>query len=696
MINENSSVHDEQFGSNENPSKNTENKDQELNKENENSGIDSSEETSEKKDDNVKETTSDEVKSEDSGINPDENNKSGNKEEKDTSKDDDPVGPDKDTPEQETKEPDLKATDQENTSVKSIDYSKYSKKQLVDALEAILLTESVEAINDDVEKIKILFYKKYKSHLDEVKNNFLKEGGNIEDFKPADDNDEIKLKELLNKHQELRTEHNKRLEEEKTNNLVKKQEIIENIKDLVNRKESINKTFNEFRELQNQWRNIGLVPQQNLKDLWESYHLACEMFYDYIKINKDLRDLDLKKNLEAKITLCEKAEKLLLEPSVVNAFKTLQIFHDQWREIGPVPHDQKTELWERFKEITSKINKKHHQYFEQLKDSQKTNLQEKTILCEKVEEINTIEITTAKEWEEKSKEIIEIQRMWKTIGFAPKKDNNKIYNRFRTACDLFFNNKRAFFASNKEEQKNNLQIKTDLCVQAETLKDSKDWKETTEALINLQKRWKEVGPVPKKYSDQLWDRFRSACDTFFNNKEEFFSNIDSSYDENLKRKNDLITEIENYKFSDKTDDNFTNINEFQKRWSEIGFVPLKNKEEIQTRYREAINKLFDKLKIDEDEKYLLKFENKLNDILSKPNAGLKIRQEREKLIKRLTKIEGDLVVWENNVGFFAKSKGADSLIKDVKLKIENAKTSIELIQQKIRAIDELRETNNID
>jgi len=600
------------------------------------------------------------------------------------------------TADEKESEDESEKKDESEMQVEKPDYSEFNKEQLVKALEEFILADTIDNIHQNVDEIKILFYKKHKAELEATKNKFLQEGGNIEDFKPVPDPQEVKLKELLLKFRNQKADYNRKLEEDKKIHLELKYKVIEEIKDLANRKESINKTFQDFRELQQKWREIGLVPQQNVKDLWESYHLACEMFYDYIKINKELRDLDLKKNLEAKIALCERAEKLLLEPSVVNAFKILQTLHDRWREIGPVPIDKKTEIWERFKEITSKINKRHHQYFENLKDNQKKNLAEKTVLCEKVEEINLLELKSAKEWEEKSKEIIEIQKIWKTIGFAPKKDNNKIYSSFRNACDTYFNKKREFFAVNKEEQKNNLQLKVDLCVQAETLKDSADWKNTTEEMINLQKRWKEIGPVPKKYSDHIWERFRLACDFFFEKKSEFFSNIDNSYESNLKKKKDLIEKIEKYEIISDIEKNFEKIGEFQKKWTEIGFVPIQNKEEIQTQYRETINKLFDKLKVDDDEKNILKYHNKLNDIYSKPNASHKIKQERDKLIKKLTTLENDIVVWENNIGFFSESKNANSLIKDVKTKIENGKKSIELMKIKIRAIDEFRADNNID
>ncbi len=569
-----------------------------------------------------------------------------------------------------------------------IDYSFLNKKDLVDTLKDIIDNKSILQIKNDVELIKINFYKKHKADIEKKRKNFLQEGGDIEDFKVEEEPLERMLKEYLKKYKEIKAEYNKKLEDEKQENLDKKYQIIEEIKDLVNRKESINKTFHEFRELQKKWRSIGLVPQQNVKDLWETYHHHVEAFYDYIKINKELRDLDLKKNLESKIELCENAEELLLEPNIISAFNELQKLHEQWREIGPVPPDMRVEIWERFKETTSKINKKHQEYFLNLKKEQKKNLEAKSVLCEKAEEINSMAITTHKEWESRSNDIIELQKVWKTIGFAPKKDNNKIYNRFRNACDNFFNKKREFYSQNREQQNDNLQLKTDLCVQAEALKESNEWKKTTEELITLQKRWKEIGPVPYKYSDKIWRRFRQACDKFFEKKETYFSHIDNSYEQNLKKKEELIEKIEKLDITDNVEECLKKLKEFQREWAEIGFVPYKSKDEIQDKYRNAINRKFDDLNVDDNRKNILKFKTKLDNLKNKPNGIQRIRQERDKYNNKLKQLENDIVLWENNIGFFTKTKNAESMINGVESKIEDAKKRIALLKEKIRLIDE--------
>jgi len=564
-----------------------------------------------------------------------------------------------------------------------------SKEELIALLGVMLNSRRIETIINDVENIKINYYKKHKAEIERKRKAFVEQGGALEDFKVEDDPHEAEIKDLLRIYRELKAEYNKVQEEHKHENLANKYKIIEEIKDLVKNKESINKTFQEFRELQKRWRSIGPVPQQNVKDLWENYHHHVEAFYDYIRINQELRDLDLKKNLESKIHLCEKAEELLLESNVVEGFRVLQDLHEQWREIGPVPAEMRVEIWNRFKEATSKINKKHQDHFVDLKNSQKSNLDAKTALCEKAEELSNMEIHSNKDWTNRSNELIELQKVWKTIGFAPKKDNAKIYKRFRDACDSFFNRKREYYGVFKEEQNNNLQLKIDLCIQAETLKDSSEWKKTTEELISLQQRWKEIGPIHHKQSEKVWKRFRTACDTFFERKSKHFSEVDNSFGTNLQKKQDLISQIEEFQITDNAEDCLTKLKDFQRQWVEIGFVPLKDKDAIQERYRLAINNKFDSLRIDDNHRHILKFKTKLEDYLEKPNGMQRIRQEREKFITRLKQLESDIVLWENNIGFFARSRNAETMIRDVESKIESSKKNIELLNRKISMIDEL-------
>lgn len=579
--------------------------------------------------------------------------------------------------------------DNEDEPIEQVDYSTLTREELVDKLSHLLETKPVQRIRNEVESIKLNFYKKHKAEYERKRKEWVDSGGGIEEFDTPEDPMEPQIKELLKQYRDKKSAYNRELENQKQHNLEKKQAIIEEIKELVNRNESVNQTFQDFKELQQRWRELGPVPQANLNDLWETYHHHVQNFYDYVKINKELKDLDLKRNLEEKIVLCEKAEELLLEPSIILAFKKLQKLHNQWREVGPVPNENRTEIWERFKEVTSQINKRHQEHFEGLREEQKTNLEAKKALCESAEELAAKVVSSAKEWNKYSKEMIELQKVWKSIGFAPKKDNNKIYDRFRAACDTFFSNKREFYQDAREDQQNNLQLKTDLCIQAEALKDSNEWKKATEELINLQKRWKEIGPVPRKNSDEVWKRFRAACDHFFERKSKHFATVDSKYEVNLKAKEELVEQIETFKVTENVEESLKALKEFQRRWAEIGFVPLKKKDELQKKYREAINKHFEDLKIDNSKKNILKFKTKIDSIQGNPKLENKMRFERDKLFNQLKQLENDIVLWENNIGFFAKSKNADQLIKEVERKIEKARSDLKVIEEKIRMIDSM-------
>lgn len=593
--------------------------------------------------------------------------------------------------EAESKEEEVKeeeAADADDTALPPVDYSGFPKNELVETLALLIENRPPAEIRGDIDRIKALFYKKLKIEGEERKKKFLDEGGKIEEYRAWVDPQEAKVKHLLEKYKERKSDFNRVQEAEKFENLKKKYDIIDRIKELVNREESINKTFQEFRSLQNEWHSIGIVPQSALKDLWENYHHNVEIFYDYIKINKELRDLDLRKNLEAKILLCEKAEELFLEPNPVNAFKLLQEYHNQWREIGPVPLESKNEIWERFKEATSQINKRHHEYFEKQKEEQRKNLEAKIAICEEVEAINALEIHNFREFDEKAEKIIALQKMWRTIGFAPKKQNNKVYQRFRDACDTFFEKKRGFYANNKEQQQNNLQMKIELCIQAEALQDNTDWKTTSDALIRLQKEWKAIGTVPRKQSEKCWKRFRKACDHFFNKKAEYFAELDTSYEDNLKEKIALLEELEKFEPGTDVQTAFERLKEIQKKWTDIGFVPFNMKDEITNRYRNALNKEFDKLKIGDEDKSILKYKNKLENLRANPKALRKLRNEREKFVTKIKQLEGDIVLWENNIGFFAKSPNADTMIREVEEKIDHAKKMIKTLEEKVKMIDQ--------
>lgn len=581
------------------------------------------------------------------------------------------------------------AEETEDDKIEEVDYSTLSQQELVAQVKTLLENHSVRKIKDHIENIKVYFYKSHHAEIDEKKKAFIEAGGKEEEFKPGSNPLEEQFKAFYSVFKEKRAEFNANLEKQKQDNLSVKYQIIDKIGELITGKESLNKTFNDFKDLQKQWQEIGLVPQAEVKKLWDSYNYQIEKFYDYVKINKDLRDLDLKKNMQIKIDLCERAEELLLEPKIVSAFRDLQKLHDQWRETGPVPTDKKDELWERFKLATSKINKKHQEYFEDLKKEQVNNLKGKTLLCEKVEEILTLEIDSPKLWEENSKEIIELQRLWKLIGFAPKKDNNKIYDRFRKACDNFFDKKRDFYTKYKEEEENNLQIKIDLCNQAESMMESTDWRKTTDFYIELQKKWKTIGPVPRKHKDDIWQRFRKACNAFFDKKSEHFSSKDKEQDKNLELKRALIDKVKALEVSEDSQENFKKLKEVQKEWTEIGHVPIKFKDEVTKEFRSLINAIYEKLELDESQKSKLHFKNKIEALQGSPNSYSRIRNEKDKIISKMDKLQNNIVLWENNIGFFAKSKNAESMIKDFEKKIKQAKDTVLALKEQLRMIDDL-------
>ena len=557
-----------------------------------------------------------------------------------------------------------------------------SKEELVELFARMIAERPVQTIRRDVEALKIAFYRLRRAEVEAMRRAFLEEGGAEEAFVPAVDGAEVRLKELFREYRRLRDEFIAGLEAEKEANLKIKQGIIEELKELVGSEETLNHTFAKFRELQQRWKETGVVPQQHVKDLWETYNLHVENFYGFVKIDKELRDLDLKKNYEHKVALCEQAEALVLEPSVVEAFHKLQKLHDEWRETGPVAHEYKETLWERFKAASTRINKQHQEHFEALKAEQVKNLGLKTELCVAAEELSARPFTTRKEWNRAGDRLLEIQKTWKTIGFAPKKDNNRIYERFRTACDRFFEAKRRFYAGLKTEMDHNLQLKNELCEAAEALSSSEEWKATTDELIALQARWKEIGAVPRRHADAVWKRFRAACDRFFERKSAHFATVDGEQEENLRRKCALLDEMA---AADVKAGGFETIKEFQRRWGEIGFVPIKKKDALQKRYKAAVDRLFDELRGSERDRSMNRFREKVSAL--KGAGDKRMRSERERLYGKVRQLEQEIALLENNIGFFAKSKNAETLIADVRAKIDRAREELAATIEKVKLID---------
>ena len=558
-----------------------------------------------------------------------------------------------------------------------------SKEELLAIFAKMLEERPVQSLRRDVEALKIAFYKLRRAESDAARRAFVEAGGAEGGFVSEPDPAELRFKDLFREYRRLRDEFVAGLEAAKEENLKIKLQIIEELKELASSDEMLNQTFNKFRELQHRWKETGVVPQQNVKDLWETYNLHVENFYNFIKINKELRDLDLKKNYEQKLALCEQAEALVLEPSIVEAFHKLQKLHDEWREIGPVANEYKEVLWNRFKEASSRINKQHQEFFENIKQEQLRNLELKSELCVKAEELAQQPLTSRKEWNKASEKLFEIQKVWKTIGFAPKKDNNAIYERFRNACDKFFEAKRAYYAGLKGEMEHNLQLKTELCEAAEALRDSEEWKKTTDELIALQAKWKQTGAVSRRYSDQIWKRFRAACDAFFERKSRHFAAVDDQYGENLRRKEALLEEMA---AADILAGGFEMIRDFQRRWGEIGFVPIKQKEAIQKRYKEVVDKMFDTLRGSERDRSMDRFKEKVSSL--KASGDRRLRTERDRLYNKVRQLEQDIALLENNIGFFSKSKNAEAMIAEVRAKIERAKQEMQAAIEKVKLIDQ--------
>ncbi len=552
-----------------------------------------------------------------------------------------------------------------------------SKSEIVDMLALIIEQELAGDIRLQVEQLKTAFYKLHRAQVDAQLKEAAEQGVTIE---IAPDADEARLKELLKVYRDYRDKVAAENEKVKEENYAKKLEIIESLKALISSEETLNVTFNRFRELQARWKEIGQVPQSKTNDLWETYNLHIERFYDFVKINKELRDLDLKKNYQAKLDLCEAAEALAEQENIVEAFRKLQKYHDQWREIGPVATEQKEAIWERFKAASSIINRRHQEHFESLKQEQLANLERKTALCEAAELLIANAPTSHKEWNKAGESLMELQNQWRNIGFAPKKENTKIYDRFRSACDRFFELKHAFYADVKDDMERNLSLKEALCEAAELIQDSEEWKEATDKLLELQAEWKKIGTVSRRHAEAIWNRFRAACDRFFERKSEHFSSVEKQYEDNLSKKLALLEEMESAEVK-----SFDAIKEYQRRWSEIGYVPIKAKDEIQKRYKQAIDKMFAVVRSSGREQSLSRFKERVNSL--RQDGERRLRSEREKLYNRVRQLEQEVATLENNIGFFTKSKGAESLIADVNEKIAKTKREIADIIEKIKMID---------
>lgn len=565
---------------------------------------------------------------------------------------------------------------------------KLSKEEILEKLTG-LVNAAAEATRNEVEALKQAFYKIHRAEVEELKKAFLENEGEEKDFVVPEDEDENKLKELLAVYKEKRAAILAEEERVKAANYALKLQLIDQLKVLTESQDDFNKLYNDFKDIQQRWKEIKAVPQEHANELWKSYQTYTERFYDIIKINNQFRDYDFKKNLEMKTALCETVEKLQTEPDVVSAFHQLQKLHQQWREIGPVAKELREELWARFKAASTVINKRHQEHFESLKSKEQENLIAKTAICEEIEGIDFDALKTFKDWEDKNKEVIALQEKWKTIGFAPKKSNVKIFERFRAACDVYFNKKSAFYKSIKEDMEKNLELKKALCEKAEALKDSTEWKSTTEKMIALQKEWKTIGSVARKHSDAVWKRFISACDYFFEQKNKNVSSQKNVEQTNLAAKKELIEKIKNLDETLGADNAMVELKAMMAEWNTIGHVPFKEKDKIYKEYHEAVDNQFDRLKVDQSDRKMQSFRSNLSDMAGGERGKGKLYGEREKLMRMFERMKNELQTYENNIGFLSiSSKGGGGLVKEMERKIEKLKDEMALIIKKIDAIDE--------
>lgn len=569
----------------------------------------------------------------------------------------------------------------------------FTKEEIIKSLQELSAIAEVPT-RAEVDSLKQSFYKLKSAENEILKEQFVADGGDPNSFVIPTDPIEEEFKTLLNIIKEKRAKALADEEKVKKDNLVKKEKIIEAIKNLTESTDDFNKLYKEFKDLQQQWNEIKLIPAAKVNEIWKAYQLHSEKFYDLIKINNEFRDYDFKKNLEIKTSICEVVEKLQEEPDVVSAFHQLQNFHQQWREIGPVAKEFRDEIWERFKAASTEINKKHQSHFENLKGQEENNLIEKTAICDTLKAIDYSQLKNFKDWDEKSHEIIALQAKWKTIGFVPKKVNSQIFEQYRALCDTFFEKKAEFFKHQKDDMEENLNKKKALCEKAEALKDSTDWRKTTDELIAIQKEWKTIGAVPRKYSDAIWKQFVTACDYFFEQKN---SNTSSQKEEevaNLAKKKEIIEKVN--ALSEQTDlaDPMATLRELMDEWHQVGFVPFKEKDKIYKEYQAALDTQFDRLKMDKSERRLQSFKSNVDDIAKSERPKGRLFRERDKLMHQFNKVKSDLQTYENNMGFLSISKGASGLLKDMEHKIQDLKNELELIAQKIETID--NNLNSID
>jgi len=596
------------------------------------------------------------------------------------------------TPENPVQEPEVKETVEKETpevletTAQEDSTHKLSKEEILAKIKKI--AEDVpNAPKAEIDLLKQNFYKLHNAEIEAAKKAFIENGGNEADFVPEKDALEDEFKDIMAVIKEKRSQLAAEEDKQREKNYQVKLAIIEELKELIESPEDPNKNYNEFKKLQQQWHEVTLIPQNKVNELWKNYQMYVEKFYDLLKLNNEFREYDFKKNLEIKTRLCEAAERLADDEDVVAAFHHLQKLHQEYRDTGPVAKELRDEIWARFKAASTRLNKKHQQYFEEQKKAELDNLDKKTVICEIVEGIEYKKLNGFQAWENKTKEVIALQNKWKTIGYAPQKMNVKIFERFRKACDEFFQKKSEYFKVVKSRMNENLEKKRALVEKAEALKDSQDWKETAEELSKLQKEWRSIGPVAKRYSETLWKRFIGACDYFFEQKGKATSSQRSVENENLKRKKAVIEQLASLSEQEENDENKQKIHDLMNEWNEIGHVPFKEKDKVYEQYRAIVDKLHQAFNLSLVNKKLNKFRSSVGKI---QESGVQaFYREREKLVRNYENLLNELHTYENNLGFLnTTSKSGSSLLTELNKKMDKLKAEIEVAKEKIRLLDE--------
>lgn len=570
-----------------------------------------------------------------------------------------------------------------------VDYSSMGREELLAAFNE-LLQDDIARIRNRAAAIRNQFNVLNKEVEKQAFETFLTEGGNKEDYKPANDAVAEAFYKAYDTYRARRQKMQEEIDAQKAANLEAKKQILEDLRVLIDKdEETLKQTYDEFNAIQEKWKAIGEVPRDQMNDLWQNYHFLIEQFFNKVKINKELRMLDLKRNLEQKIQLCERAEELIVETSVVKAFKALQELRAQWREIGPVPTEQNEETWQRFNNAANQIDERRREYYDQRKEELDQNLLAKQALIEKAEELTKEQPQSTKGWNDTTAALDELLKLWKSIGPVPREQNEEIWGKFKGIIDKHYADKKLHFGQLRDEQTENYNKKLDLCLKAEAIAKREDWKKATEELLQLQAEWKTIGVTSRKVSDKIWHRFRSACDEFFAKKGEYFKDIRSNESENLAKKTAIIEEIKACQFGDDKDENLKAIKDFQRRWMEIGHVPMKDKDRIQKEYRTLLDGIFDQLKISAREAEENRFRDRIRN--HGENNQHYLNSEKDELMKKIEKMRADLNLWENNLGFLASSKQADLLKEEFEKKMQHTRQQIALLEAKIRILDEAAE-----